>query len=74
MEVEGGDEFKHSGGHEEHEAGDHVKAEGMSGIGVHHDGNTVVQECDGEENADGPTQPGIDVAEGIEEAAKKEWR
>ena len=74
VEVEGGDEFKHSGGHEKHEAGDHVKAKGVSGIRLHHDRNAVVKEGDGEENADGPTHPGIDVAEGIEEAAEEEWR
>ncbi len=54
VEVKSGDEFEHTGGHEQHEAGDHVKAKGMGGVGFHHERNAVVEESNGEEDADGP--------------------
>ena len=71
VEVEGRNEFEHAGGHEEHEAGDHEKAKGMGGIRVHHDRNTVVKESNGEEDADGPAQPWVDVAMRIEQSAQE---
>ena len=72
VEVEGSDEFEHAGSHEEHEAGDHVKAKGMSGVRVHHDGNAVVKESNGQENADAPAQPRVDVAVRVEEPTEEE--
>jgi len=70
-EVKSGDEFEHACGHEEHQAGDHKKAKGVGRVGVHHDRNAVVEEGDGKQNADGPAQPGIDVAESIEQPTEK---
>lgn len=72
VEVEGSDEFEHAGGHEKHEAGDHVEAKGVRGVRVHHDRNAVVKEGNGEEDADAPAQPWVDVAVRIEEPAEEE--
>jgi len=72
VEVEGSDEFEHACGHEEHEAGDHVQAKGVGGVRVHYDRNAVVKESNGEENADAPAQPRVDVAVRVEQPAEKE--
>lgn len=45
-QIKSGDEFEHAGGHEEHEARDDKKAEGMGGVGIHDDRNTVVEKGD----------------------------
>ena len=74
MEIERGDEFEHAGGHEEHEAGDHVEAKGVGGVRVHHNGNAVVKQSDGEEYSDAPAQPWVDIAVGIEQPAEEEGR
>lgn len=47
VEIKGGDEFEHAGGHEEHEAGDHVEAKGMGRIGIHREGDAVIEESEG---------------------------
>lgn len=74
VEVESSDEFEHAGGHEQHEAGYRVKAKGVGGVWIHHNGNAVVKESDGEEDANGPTQPRVYVAVGIEQPTEEEWR
>jgi len=65
VEIKSGDEFEHACGHEHHQAGDGVEAEGMCRIGFHDQRNSVVKEGNGEKDTDRPTQPGIDVAEPI---------
>jgi hypothetical protein len=74
VEVESGDEFEHAGGHQEHEAGDHVESKSMGGIGIHRERDAMIKESYGKENADGPTQPRIDVAERIKQATEEKWR
>ena len=71
VKIESRDDLQHSGGHEHHETGDHVKSKCVSRIRFHHNGNAVVKQSDGEDNANAPTQPWIDVVEGIEQTTKQ---
>ena len=74
VEVESSNEFEHAGGHEKHEAGDHVKTKGVGGVRVHHNRNAMIKEGDGKKNTDSPAQPWVNVAVCIEQSAKKEGR
>jgi hypothetical protein len=46
VEIKSGHELEHSCGHQDHEAGDGLKAKGMGGVRVHGKRNTVVEEGD----------------------------